>query len=278
MKKGKFVLLLCLLAENVCIYSYNEISSIRSLSEAEQHLNAIGEKSIVLFDIDETLIIAKDKIRMSKFTKKEPGRSIMAEFESSLTAPFEQVWSKVLTQAKIQLLELCVTNIINELKRRNIKTFGLTKIRVGAYGFIKSLEERRYIQLQELGIDFSSSSIKDYIFQELAQKHGQHPIFYKGIIFTNDHDKGLVLEAFIHFMQVSYRWKPNVIVCFDDSLENLVSISQSCLKLGIDFQGFHYVAADNLPITFNPNIATFQLNYFLKNEHWLSEEEASRFM
>lgn len=143
-----------LLSSSVAI-SESNIKEICSVKESLDVLNKTNEKSLVLFDVDEVLIYPTDRLLIPKFHLNDSIKTLKREFEKKKGKEIFNVWSNVLLQAKRVLIEPdCIINIINSMQKRNVKVLGLTKLRVGKYGKIPSLEEHRFNHLIGLGIDF----------------------------------------------------------------------------------------------------------------------------
>ena len=63
-----------------------------------------------------------------------------------------------------------------------------------------------------------------------------HPLYYKGILFTDYVCKGSMLGKFLE----TIRWKPSNVIFFDDKLTNLQAVQMAMHAKNIPFQGFLY--------------------------------------
>lgn len=121
-------------------YAYSEIKIIYSLKEAQEVLEKLDENALVVFDIDETLILVKDKIR-----RKHPEK-IIADFNlTHFDTLIEDVERKecldsiILKTAQQKLIEPESVDIIKKLQSKNIKVIALTHMHAGKYSSIYSM-------------------------------------------------------------------------------------------------------------------------------------------
>lgn len=142
----------------------------------------------------------------------------------------------------------------------------MTNCIIGPFGQIHSVEDWRIQDLQRLGYHFNISwgHLKDKIFQVEGQNLIKKFSFKDGVIFSNTFPKGIVLEKFLIYAKLT----PRRIIFLDDLSENLLSVQESCQKLGIEFLGIHYTAVQNssLKRLLNIDIATLQFNTLEKEK------------
>lgn len=216
MKRYTIVLLIVL--TSACSQDRWNIIEINSLSQALGTLHYLNNKSLVLFDIDKTLVT------------KNRGYDL----DSPLVKAVEPITAQV----------------IKEMQERGIKVMALTRgtnpiipiqYKTGKHGIIESAQDWRYAKLLLIGIDFSTSfPVGKIVFQQLPILRGKtHPMFYKGILFSAGNDKGVVLGTFLDYIQ----WKPSKIVFFDDKKEHLDTVGTEMKKRNIPYQGYWYHGA-----------------------------------
>ncbi|MBN8827972.1 MAG: DUF2608 domain-containing protein [Sphingobacteriia bacterium] len=242
-----------------CTYTQKtqQVKEIYSFKEANFDL---PKNTLVIFDVDETLIQPLDSYLINEHTKQ--GK----EFRSNLIKSHPEVrdWdylvSIILRDAKRPLIEPYVIDIINSLK--NIKFIALTGMNTGRLGMYSELAEWRYEHLKSLGFQ---GSFADKVIKFNADNRS--PIFFKGILATDLTPKGPVLIKFLK--EIDYY--PKAIVMFDDDLEHLNSVSDACKKLGINFMAYYYKGAKSK--AWNQNIINYQTEYLLKHKGWLSDDE-----
>jgi len=251
---------------------YTQIYAVR---EAQNVLDAADENTLVLFDVDETLIVPLDKIHWPKFFKNEPGKSLKdAVWDHVVTQDEkERIWTAPLFQSERTLVEPHLADLIKKLQQRKIKTLGLTRMRSGKHGGINYLREYRFTQLFKFGIDFRSTYAQTIVFTECEKwNNEEHPMIYKGIIFSSEMPKGPVLGAFLDKVD----WKINKVIFFDDAFDNILSVEQEMKKRNIEYHGYYYCAVATMPVELDCEVAKFQLEYLAEHEVWLGENDARR--
>ena len=141
------------------------VRQLPSFSDALSVLENLPSDALVIFDLDDTLVVFRD--------------------ESLPPA----------------LTESLIPNLIKNLQEKGIPIIALTKTSVRDC----SQEELRYKELLEVGIDFSKSFQESFVFNNLPLCEGHHPLLSKGIVYTNSISKGKVLSAFLEKMKGSLK-------------------------------------------------------------------------
>ncbi len=252
------------LALFVCCCQPHKIQPIESIhSFNEVDFNAIESRSLVIFDVDETLIQPTDTYLINEHSSKaEHFRKLLIQRHSEVK-DWDTIASFMLEQAHRPLLEPAIVQKIQGLQKRNILVIACTAMNVGAYGRIRNLETWRYEQLKSLGFE------GDYVDTELRLNgFKRNPGFYKGVLSTDLEPKGPVIGAFLDQNEM----RPAKIVLFDDDLDFLKSVQTECRKRGIAFQGYQYKGAKTK--SWNEPLIDFQIEFLIKNKRWLSDEQA----
>lgn len=133
------------------------IRQLSSFKDAIPLLEKIPPDTLVIFDMDDTLVVYRDE-----------------SLPPALTESF-------------------TPNLIRKLQEKGIKTIALTATTV----VDAPQEELRYKELLEVGIDFSRSFQEFFIFNNFPLYKEHYPLLSKGIIYTNSMSKGEVLSAFL---------------------------------------------------------------------------------
>ncbi|HAB99603.1 MAG TPA: hypothetical protein DCE71_07270 [Parachlamydiales bacterium] len=239
------------------------IRSIRSFQEIE--FDSLPQKSLMIFDVDETLITPSDAIL----------KPIAGNFKGWQKIPpeqFEHYISVVFANTTYALVDKATPAFLATLHRQEIPTIGLTACSTGCIGVIPSMALWRCDQLSKLGINFSFCFREEYIFSELLNTTAHPPLFKNGILFTGDlqhpekSSKGLLLDAFL----TRTTWKPEQIVFIDDNLMHLEAVQQILDQRKIPFRGYRM---DNLSPVFNEKIADFQIETLLNTSKWIPDRE-----
>jgi|SaaInlLV_10m_DNA_2_1039722.scaffolds.fasta_scaffold00501_4 hypothetical protein len=266
-----------ILATPACWQRYN-IHKVKDLHLLEQEIPALDEHSLVIFDIDETLIEAEN-LFCSNVNKK--AKSIWyplyekARKEISSRDKQRILWRRAAMALESTLIDVKVLQLIEQIKKQKTKVCALTKCSTGKREEQKSLEESRFDDLKKLGIDFRTSFPEHELFtlSELVTEDSV-PMFYKGILLTAHSTKGKTLTAFLN----TIHWWPKRIIFVDDKIENLEDVALVAKEKNIPFLGLHYLAAEDMPCDVDPKVAAFQIDYLMEHEQWINEDEAKEEM
>lgn len=228
--------------------------TMHQASDLLSHLEQLPENTLILFDIDDTLITPVSK------TFSSPYKNMIDKIKSSKNTytNYEEIISTWRLNRKIKLTDTMWPDIINVLKKR-FHVYALTKMDTGKIGHIQSTEQWRYNELASLGLFFTTNS------SEIKRHDGS--TFYKGIIFTGKRTKSEALKN--HISRSVYHH----IVMIDDRTEHLDDIKQYCKKNNIPFTGIQFVIPQ---IEVHPDIPKIQYDFLTQKNKWLEDEEALR--
>lgn len=243
-----------------------------NLDVIEKEIAALDGNSLVVFDIDYTLIIPRDSIlkpcgeyHLQKWIR---GIEIQAEQKMILS-------SLIMLQSKVALINERIFDILDLLKQKKIKTVALTAMQTGQYGLIPSMEAWRVKQIGDLGIHFGwSFPLTEHFELEEFVDFLTKPVFKQGILGSARYPKGKVLSAFLRKMG----WKPSKIVFIDDRLDFIDSVEAEIEKEGIPLISFHYTEALDRHCHLDLRVADFQLNHLIQNYEWISDERAKQML
>lgn len=271
MKKNLLMLLTCL----VFIQLHAKIIESPTFTQFEEVLETLDPDSLVLLDVDETLLVPKDGILKNG---GEEYRKILGFYKRNFTS---HLIGQLLSRSEYEAVNPRAVDAIDYLQARDIKTIAFTACSVGQNGVIPSMEDWRIEHLKKNQFDFtvafpqfSGLWIKMYKDDPLSRLYYKKPLFKEGVLFCNGHHKGPVLTAFL----AAIGWKPSKIVFLDDRLDFLESVENALKQEGIEFIGLHYTEAKNLPCIVNEQVAKFQIMHFFETEEWLSEQEAEQYI
>lgn len=274
--KGFFLTLLSMLCT---IFCHAHIIPIDNLDFFEKAVEQSNQQSLVLFDVDETLIIPKDLIlrptawniwnKYAKETIENP--AICAPEKEGKEYLLGQIFSKI----EFEIVDPKVIDIISSLQERRIKTIAFTKMSTGVLGAIPSLEDWRINQLKDHNIDFSLAFPQhSEIKIEPLEPNGRTSLFKQGVLYSNKQDKGPVLTAFLERIE----WKPSKVLFLDNRIDYLQTVETALDGTGIEFIGFHYREMERRPCTVDENIAKYQLEHLAKTGEWLSDDETLKLL
>lgn len=241
------------------------INSIKSFNHVSfDHIK--GDQTLVLFDVDETLIQPQDIYFLHEH--KPMGRLLRKKLVEN--HPHED-WNTLQQLASIQekrpLIEESVLEKVKILRENNVKVMALSAMNTGSYGFLESLEKWRYEHLKSLGFE---ADFNDLLFKLEGFK--RNPAFYQGIILTDLEDKGKILGTVLDHLN----YHPEKVIFFDDDYAMLQSVLAECQKRDIDFCGYHYQGAKIKP--WDHDIVNYQIEHLRLNKQWLSDDEVLKIL
>ena len=244
------------------------IFEVKDLSKLEEEVSKLDATALVLFDVDYTLLTPKD------VSLKLCGKGLRRKYLYVLD-PERREWLQSITalEGEEEQMDSKFPCLIQKMQNANIPVIGFTALETGKYGKIANIEEWRLSQLKKFDIDFTSAFYdKKFILSESSTYNGHYPIFKNGVLFTNRLSKGEVFTAFLG----KIAWKPNKILFMDDSIDQLKSVESAADVLGIEFIGFHYIAAETGPCDFDQELGEFQFRNLVENGQWLTDAEAKK--
>lgn len=253
-----------------CNALFSSIIEVKDLHQFEQELHQISQDTLVVFDVDYTLIVPQDRILHPS------GEQLRQKYFKELAPKFSpekysELISRIFLERKIQLVNQNIPALILQLQNKSIKVIALTAMNTGKFGHILNQEDWRIAELKQFNIDFSKAfPIHPFIMFDLTQAKGSTPIFKEGILFSASLTKGEALREFLNKIQ----WKPQYIIFIDDRMEHLLSVQKEAELMGIHFNGFHYLEAGASSCRIDEALIDFQINHLIQNEKWLSDAEA----
>lgn len=239
-----------------------EITSITSFKDVNFE-HSCDSKTLVLFDVDETLIQPEDAYLVNEHTLEgQRFRENLIKDHPEITN-WEQLQAIMLLEAKRPLIEPFITEIVSRLKENGTTVMALTAMNTGPYGHVGRLEAWRHAHLRSLGFT-GSFSTHQFFLRGFKRK----PVFFKGIIATDLEDKGAVFGAVLDYLTL----RPHKVIFFDDTLDFLLSLRRECLRRGIKFQGYHYLGYARK--SWDQPLFIQQAQHLIKHKHWLDDHTA----
>lgn len=266
------VVLLLILLHNISVFS--SVQEINSFNEAQDGLNQSDEDTLVVFDIDYTLITPKDACLQNWFDETEHGKHLIYEREKYLSCQNnaqsyrQMILSQRLLACQMDCVESQVPHIIKRLQERRVRVIALTHSPTSSFGNINGMHKLRRSQLAQVGIDFDSKFFPKKIFF-IMNTGTKKPLFYRGILMTDLVDKGLVLGCFLDIL----KRKPRKIIFFDDRRCNVYSVVYAAMQKNISCNGFICKAAEQRPKVFDSEVTTIQNQFLTYLGEYKSEEE-----
>jgi len=249
----------------------SKINRVHDFKEVIKVIEQANSDSLVLFDVDEVIVMDNDEYRLTHDYRKE----LVSDIEKRL--PEEQcklLISVVLKNRKIRFVNSDILKIFTLLKEKNIPAMGLTKLPTGKLGIIEDMIEWRVRELTELKVNFKEfSPLNDEIIVEDFNVGYGKPTLKDGIIYTAEYDKGDVLEYVLR----KTNYFPKSIIFIDDIEENLLSLQKTCSKLKTNYQGFEFMGSAIVPEPdLDEQLEKIRFEILEKEYKWLTDEELKK--
>jgi len=266
---------LIFIALNMSYLASASIIETNSLKSFETAAEAAGKDTIVIFDVQEVLMVAADQILSPLY--KTDFKIIKDRIIANYTpADQEKLFSTILKEYETENVDVTLIKTLEDLKSKGVKALALTSGYTGKYGVIESREDLRLKRLKRIGINFKDSfpNVDPIIFLHLKGAAPKHtPMFKDGVLFACRLSKGEVLKAFLN--HISY--KPRQIIFVDNQLKNLKAVEEYCVDEGIDYVGFHYnFVRSKQKNKLNKRIVNYQFKTLEERNIWLSDKEAHK--
>lgn len=254
-----------------------DIIQTPTLSPIRTSIEQADSNTLVIFDIDDVLLTAKDQILQP--THKSLNNDLAKEIQNRVSKEeAEELWSIIMLTSDSEPVDPSIIPLIQNTQSRGIRVLALTNILTGPLGTISSIEDWNINRLKKNNINLKTSweNIPKKKFINIkSHEHNRYVTFQDGVLFTSGVPKGKALQAFMHF--ISY--KPNRIIFIDDKLLHLESIQSFCKEANIHFTGFQYTAVkDKIQEPFSEERARLQFQILEKKHRWLSDEKADGYL
>ena len=214
----------------------------------EDVLKHVTDDSLVVFDLDDTLVVADNEsgVGTSRWFEetvhrdcKENGVSIEEAIER-----FMPSWFAIHNRIGLRPVEKKTLQVITDLQERGIRIMGLTVRGI-------PMAKRTEVQLREAGISISHNTIYkescDIIVND--KKYGH---FHAGVVFLEEGArKGEVLFAFLD--KIGY--SSSHILFVDDHERHVNSVADLARQKGVSLVAILYGAEDYRKKQFNPALA-----------------------
>lgn len=237
----KYLLVLVLLIS----YVVNaEIIKVDNLDQIEQDFTENYNKNYLPQDI--LVVVAIDKLLF------EPLVPMDMKISQENAAKLMQIYGKVTPSKKDYTNEVMLVsypqklqylnfpNFIKTISNANISIIALTNGLTGNFNNIPKLEIWLADYLKKnFDIDFSRSFPKNnyLIFNNLTKFDNTYPVFYKGILSSNNTAPDAVLLSFL--IQVSIMPKALIIISSDENLLKSTDFQINSYSSNINYVGYH---------------------------------------
>lgn len=211
-------------------------------------LTHIDEKSLVIFDLDNTLIEPKQLLGSDQWVGYKINHLIASGIDPQEAV--EQVvtcWFSVLSYSEMVMVDPRAHEVLSTLHEQGIGSIGLTKRDPLSCALTLG-------QLEKLGVQFQPTHPLEntHLFNDSG-------LYQEGVIFVSrTADKGNSLIAYLNHLPNH----PQSIIVIDDKLSHLKSLEEAAATLGIRFVGIRYSALDEKINNFDPQVAEIELKQF----------------
>lgn len=214
-------------------------------------LNYVNEDTLVLLDVDDTLIVPKQTLgsdiwftyRMSQL--KAEGLSNKDALHKALNE-----WIAIRHLTEMELVEESTARVVRQIQERGITVMGLTTQDL-------TLANRTNSQLEGLEIDLRLTAPCDHDCYFAA--HHEHfktqgILMRHGLLFTSGTKKG---EALLNILK-HVGLNPKHVIFINDKWTHLHDVAEEMKAKGIEFTGLRYAYSDERVAAFDPQVADTQ--------------------
>ncbi len=224
-------------------------SGIRECSSIQEVVSEIQPGSLVIFDLDNTLMRPCQTLGSDEWTQYYVSKLVdTGKGEAEALEEAIGLLHAVYAVTKVQPMEETTAAVISSLQHQNIPIVAVTS----RSSRVASITIR---QLASIGINLSLTAPSQAYFPLVDTKEA---VFDNGIVFTTGKSKKSALLAL--FKQLS--WMPKRIVFLDDKEQHVQDVC-SLEQQGIECVGLRYGRADEYIKKLDPYICDIELQSFL---------------
>jgi phosphoserine phosphatase len=236
-----------------------EIVEIQSL---QQILPYITKDSLVIFDIDNTLIEPYQMLGSDEWFSDiiSQSREAGAQMKGALKIAAEK-WATVHLHIPMKPVEPSTPELVQKIQAQGNVVMGLT-------ARTDFLAVRTVEQLKSAGIDLLINPVTYQNYQIDAETGVTH---FSGIVFVGTEvQKGDALAIFLAINQLT----PKHLIFVDDKIKNAESVEHFAQSTSIDHVVFRYSANDHKPLEYNRTTADAQWRQLLADQRLIADHQA----
>jgi len=244
----------------ISLLAFAEIREIKSMAEAGPFLT---QDTLVIFDLDNTVFEPVQTLGSDQFfshlVKKAEAQGVQNQVAVNMalaqSTPIQPV-------TKVRAVEAFTPLLVANLQRQKISVLALTaRPPQWSQGTLQ--------QVASLGINFSRTApqMNSALFHNGFYTHGV-------LFLPAGAEKGKVLIQFLKQAHLN----PSRVLFIDDKVHNVQSVDMALTQVKIKSLSLRYGAADAKVKSFNPALADFEHQYFLRYRLFLSDEAALQMM
>ncbi len=215
-------------------------NDLKEVNQKYQELyeNYPPETILIIFSIKKVLFksLFPSFAKLDNNTKSDLS-IIFKSLKEGRTSYFDTI---MLTEYKNQLVDDNLPNYLKDIMDKGSPVIAIDNGLTGNFNNIKNLEVWKADYLKSFNIDLSNSFPKyNYlIFNNIDSFENTYPVFYKGILSSND---GSVYQLILNFL-IKVNYLPKVLIMIDSDLNELKSTETQLKNYNdnIMFIGYHY--------------------------------------
>jgi hypothetical protein len=192
-----------------------------------KNLPSIDSTSLILVDIDDTVITPVSNL----FRHNSEHKNIIDKIKEAKNQNYKETVSIWRLNRKVMLVEEQWKEFISYHFNQ---TYALTKMDIGKFGQIDSVENWRYMELKNLGISFQENFNDTDNFLISKNDSPEQGSFDRGIFYTGKLSKGDILCE-IHKINPITK-----LIFIDDKISNINDITDTCKQLNISCDAYFY--------------------------------------
>lgn len=259
---------LCLLlAITMQGYAMQTIHEMHDFTQLEQLLLASAPSTMVLVDIDDTIITpCSDMFRVNS-----PDRFFIDDLKRNKYSGYDTILAAWRLKRSTKLVHNRWPSLITQLKEQHKLVYALTQMRPGPIGSIALVEEWRYQELLSHGVSFLPEYHGNTNFIVLGDNDDvpAQSMFHKGFFLTGSFSKGDVVRELNRLNPITH------LIFIDDRKDHVTNVVAACQELnipctGIMYRGIELIQAECL----DQKIIDVQKEHLLVHHQWLEDYEA----
>lgn len=248
-----------------------EVLNVDSAHEVLGILSDVSPEDLVVFDVDEVLITLQDTF-LRPVAADVCNPTLFGIFRPLSDPKNTELFGEWISQVKVELVSEELVEGISQLQCRGCQVIALTSMipGAGACGKIPSMEDFRFNELYERGIDFRVNfNLKD-IELDFPMKNGRTPCLKDGILYARPYTKGEVLQRLLDRSGIT----PKRVWFIDNDPKHVTSVSEAMQKSRIPFTGIQYLDNKFSEEQYDLKLGEFQFEHFKATKIWLNDEQA----
>ncbi|MBN2359948.1 MAG: DUF2608 domain-containing protein [Deltaproteobacteria bacterium] len=228
-------------------------AEVREIMQLAQTEPAIDEQTLVVFDIDNTLLEPVQTLGSDQwfYYLVDQGKRERRLSENKAIAEAVATWNRVQEDVIVRPVEPDTPALVRRLQERGVRIIALTARTSGA----AAITER---QLRSIGIDLGRNPLPRPAVREGRRPDTSQPWLGAILFLGENQTKGEALAKVVR----SLPEPPSRVVFVDDKAHNTRSVDRALARLRIPVVAFRYGATDARVAAFDPAVAEVQLRWW----------------